>query len=357
MSTLYITKPNTTLNVSDKYFQIHQQNQLQAEIPIHQVSQIIIFSPNQISPQATRIALSEQKPILYISQQGYLLVHLNDFQPPLSKTLIQQKKRSRNQTFSHLLAETLIRAKLHNKRTLLRRLNHSHSTQLATEAIKTLALLLEHLPSVNSHKALWFYHNKANNLYYPALGSLLPEVFQFHQRQDTPPLDYINTLLNLGYALLSQNLFTFIREVGLNPHWGHFHLNCINHTPLVCDLMEQFRAPIVEDLVINLVNSQLLTCDDFLPPDDLGNYLLSPAALEKFIYHWEAKLTAQINHYLAGQMTYRRCLQWQVQAYVDYLLGKIDFYQPLFVTWKANKPLALFPVKQTIKQRRFVSFS
>ncbi len=230
------------------------------------------------------------------------------------------------------IVESLLRAKLHNSRLLLLHLNSSQHLRIVERAINSLANLLEELPSATTRKGFWKFGAASVKIYFQALSYLLPESFNFKGRSANLAGDRINNLLELGYALLSQNLYACVQKFGLHPDFGNLHHTCENHTPLVCDLMEQFRAPIVESLVVDLVNRKHLTAGDFFPAGDRGGWHLNPGALREFLLHWESKLQSPTTHLNAGKISYRQCLELQVKEYLACVQGERDFYRSLL--WK-----------------------
>jgi CRISPR-associated protein Cas1 len=68
---------------------------------------------------------------------------------------------------------------------------------------------------------------------------------------------------------------------------------------------------------------------NFTLPDAQGKMELHTHALKLFLQHWEEKLKTTVNHLHAGEVTYRQCLQLQVQEYLACLLGDVEHYRPL----------------------------
>jgi CRISPR-associated protein Cas1 len=145
-----------------------------------------------------------------------------------------------------------------------------------------------------------------------------------------PPTDPINSLLSLGYTLLSQQVYSFVQAVGLHTHFGNLHVPRDNHPALVSDLMEEFRAQVVDSFVSYLVNKKILTPEDFTPPDERGGVYLHPDALKKFLKHWEEKLQTEVTHPHTGyKVVYRRCIELQVREYIACLMGEVEVYRPM----------------------------
>ena len=135
--------------------------------------------------------------------------------------------------------------------------------------------LTEKVPATESIDVLFGYEGQGAHVYFQAFGSLLNEPFVFEKRTGRPPTDPVNSMMSLGYTLLHQNIFSLVQAVGLHPHFGNLHVPRKNHPALISDLIEEFRAPVVDSLVAYLVNSSILTLEDFTPPDGRGGCICS----------------------------------------------------------------------------------
>ena len=77
-------------------------------------------------------------------------------------------------------------------------------------------------------------------------------------------------MLSLGYSLLTQNMMTALEVVGLDPYLGYFHAETYNRPALALDLVEEFRAPVVDSLVLWVVKQRILGEKDFMPDKESG---------------------------------------------------------------------------------------
>jgi CRISPR-associated protein Cas1 len=134
--------------------------------------------------------------------------------------------------------------------------------------------------------------------------------------------------LSLGYTLLNQTIYSLLQTVGLHSHLGNLHIHHDHHPALVADFMGEFRAQLVDSLVLNLMIFQIFTPEDFTQPDEQGKVYLYPDALQKFIKYWEKELHSEVTHLHAGTVTYQQCLEWQVREYISCLLGDQAMYRP-----------------------------
>ncbi|MDJ0693917.1 CRISPR-associated endonuclease Cas1 [Mastigocoleus sp. MO_188.B34] len=333
MSTLYVTDQGSFLKVKNQQFHVFYQRELRIKVPVSRVSNIVLFGCCNVSHGAVSMTLRRRIPIMYLSQRGRYFGRTATEGMAKVEYLARQVICSQNPEFVRKQAEAIVQAKLHNSRILLMRLNRRRPSKKAASAINLIADLMNDLCQADSMDALRGYEGKAANLYFQALGSLFTGVFAFEKRTKRPPTDPINSLLSLGYTLLSQNVFSFVQAVGLHTHFGNLHVPRDNHPALVSDLVEEFRAQLVDSLVSYLINSKIFTPEEFTSPDERGGVYLQPHSLKKYLKHWEERLQSELTHVNTGyQVNFRRCLELQVREYVACLMGEVEVYRPMI--WK-----------------------
>lgn len=69
------------------------------------------------------------------------------------------------------------------------------------------------------------------------------------------------------------NVLSLLLAEGLNPYLGHLHGAERQKAYLAFDLMEELRSPIVDSLVMRLVNQKIIRPTDFTWPKDNGGVL------------------------------------------------------------------------------------
>ncbi|NCJ08006.1 CRISPR-associated endonuclease Cas1 [Synechococcales cyanobacterium C] len=331
MTTLYLTEQGSYLRVKHQQFRVYYQKELRCSVPINRVSHIVIFGCCQLSHGTISLALSRHVPILYLSHNGKYFGRLETAGQAQVKYLIQQVHKSQDQDFVLSQARSMVAAKLHNARMLLKRLSRRRKTELAKEVMDELKIInQEKIISANSIEVLLGHEGHASQRYFRAFSSLLKDDFQFDSRNRRPPKDPVNSLLSLGYTLLSQNIHSMVEVAGLHTHFGNLHKPRSNHPALVSDLVEEFRALVVDSLVAYLVNSGIVKPEDFTPPDERGGVYLHPATLKVFLHHWSKKLETQVTHPHTGyKVSYRRCMELQVWEYIACLQGDQPVYRAM----------------------------
>ena len=329
MTTLYVTDQGAYVRVQHKQFQVFHENELKCSVPVNRVTHIVLFGCSNLSHGSVSLCLQHKIPVLYLSGKGKYFGQLQTTGQAQVQYLIYQVQRSFDQEFICRQAGAIVGAKLHNSRVLLQRLNRRRKTELATSAISKLAELIQQAALAESVEALLGYEGQGASLYFPAFATLL-KGFEFEKRTRRPPTDPVNSLLSLGYTLLSQNLHSMVEVSGLHTHFGNLHVPRDNHAALVSDLIEEFRSLVVDSLVAYLINSKIFTTEDFTPPDERGGVYLHPDALRRFLKHWEDRLLTEIAHPHTGyKVNHRRCFELQVWEYIGCLTGERETYRPM----------------------------
>lgn len=330
MTTLYVTDQGAYLRVQHQQFQVVHEQEVKCSVPVNRVSHVVLFGCCNVSHGAVSLALRTRIPILYLASNGRYFGRLETEGVAQIDYLMRQVACLQDQGFVVRQAQSVILGKLHNSRFLLQRLNRRRPSKTAEKAIAQIAKLMKQVENSDSVETMLGYEGQGAHLYFQAYATLLKGRFEFEKRTRRPPTDPVNSLLSLGYTLLSQNLHSMVETVGLHTHFGNLHKPQKNRPSLVCDLVEEFRALVVDSLVAYLINSDIFTVEDFTPPDDRGGVYLFPDALKKFLKHWEEKLQQEVTHPHTGhKVNYRRCFELQVWEYVNCVMGEREVYRPM----------------------------
>lgn len=92
--------------------------------------------------------------------------------------------------------------------------------------------------------------------------------------------------------------------------------------------MEEFRSPIVDSLVVILINKKILKPTDFTWPNQEGGIYLHDSARRVFLKQFEERMSDEVTHWEGKEpVSYRRVIQRQVQQY-KYCLQERAAYEP-----------------------------
>jgi CRISPR-associated protein Cas1 len=105
----------------------------------------------------------------------------------------------------------------------------------------------------------------------------------------------------------------------------------MGHPALVSDMIEEFRAIVVDTVVLNLVFNRRLQPGDFSRPSGSGRAcLLDDRARKMFIRELEKKMNSRLNHPVSGlRLDYRRCMEHQVHLLAAVIQGREPRYRAM----------------------------
>lgn len=132
-------------------------------------------------------------------------------------------------------------------------------------------------------------------------------------------------MLNYAYGMLLSDCIRAVVSCGLDPHAGFIHSSNRNKPALALDLMEEFRAPVADSVVINAINNGEVRPDDF--DARLGSVRLKDRARQALIAGYERRAQTEFKHPLFGyQVTWRRAMEVQARQVLGYLDGSHPRY-------------------------------
>lgn len=112
-----------------------------------------------------------------------------------------------------------------------------------------------------------------SNIYFNSFREMLKCNITFEGRNRRPPRDPVNSLLSLTYTFLTKDMCLIIDNESFESYLGFLHGIRYGRKSLALDLVEEWRQPIGDRLVLKLLNKRMLSEDDFREGDERGIYL------------------------------------------------------------------------------------
>ena len=327
MATIYLIEPGTSIYKQYQRFIIHVPEKDRLEIPIREVEKILIFGNINLSTPVINACLKSQIGVLFLSSSAQYRGHLWSAEATNFNTEVLQLNRQQDEKFQLNFSKAIVFGKLTNSKQLLLRFNRKRKVAAVKQAILGITRDLEAVASVDNLDSLRGYEGIGAARYFPAIGNLItnPE-FSFAQRNRQPPTDPVNSLLSFGYTLLFNNVLSLILAEGISPYWGNFHYGEHKKPYLAFDLMEEFRSPIVDSLVLRIVNQPLFSNKDFDLDKRSGGVYLCDSSRRIFLKEFEKRINEKITHPdIQSQVTYRHAIQLQVKRYKYSLLHSTPY--------------------------------
>lgn len=327
---LYVQEPGARVSKSGEMLIVESEKQ-KTEVPIGDVSELVLHGPISLTTPALGALLREEIPVTYASTGGWVLGHTVSTGHRNIAVRIAQYRAAFDERRRLAFARNLVTAKIKNSRVFLRRNFKAGDENARDAALEALARLADRAAHAPTESELLGVEGEAAARYFRLFGTMFGEAardfpeFAFDKRTRRPPADPVNAMLSLGYTLLTRTWLTALSAVGLDPYLGFYHHPRFGRPALALDMMEPFRAILADSSVIQVVNNGEVKADGFVAAGPAVN--LKPHARRAFITAYERRLDQEVTHPVFGyRVSMRRLLEVQARLLTRHLSGEIDEY-------------------------------
>jgi CRISPR-associated protein Cas1 len=333
MATYYVREQGAVVRKQDERLLVTKDHTVVAEIPMHQLDQLVVMGNIQLTTPAIAVLLQSSTDVVFMSLHGTVRGRLIANESKFAELRFRQLQTMSDEKASLALAKSIVDGKLTNQRALLR--TAADESRLPRgeieKAARGIAEMIEGAKAAANADSLRGYEGKAGAWYWSAFQQLLKRDLGFTGRNYFPPKDPVNALLSFGYALLQRDATAAVQLVGLDPYLGFFHAIHYGRPSLALDLMEEFRPLIVDPLVVDLINRDEIGPGDFRRGgQDEKPVLLKDDAVKKVIQRYEERATSKVRYSPTGEeTTFRRCVELQARQIGRVIKGEAGEYRPM----------------------------
>ena len=330
MHTLYLADNGLQLKKISNRILVKKDGSVLREIPVLDLKRIIIFGNNQLSTQLMRFLSGKGIEVAFLSSVGRFKFRVV---PETSKNIylrMAQHDCYRDRSFRVEFSRKIVGAKIRNQRSLIIRYQRNQPEVDLEKHLDTLKKLTKQLGKKESLNEILGMEGFGSKTFFEAYGKLILGGFEFVNRNYHPPKDPINALLSFGYMMLFNELNSLLEAFGFDVYLGFLHSVRYGRASLANDLMEELRSPVVDRLVLYLINIGAIKPSQFVSKGNKG-VLMSDIARETFLSNYEKFMTADFHD--AGrkkQTNYRKIIKERVLELERLLLHKSEYSPYLF---------------------------
>lgn len=331
MSFLYVTEPDCKVYFHENQIVMEDSNGLKTMLPIEILEGVTLIGNANVSSSCQRELLRRGLPVTYLATNGQYYGRLESTRHINIERQRCQFRLGDDTVFCLAFARKIIEAKTHNQIVILRRYNRDKAKESVKNYLHDMELVQKKVTSANSLEQLMGYEGNCAKLYFKGLSQLVHPDFPFSGRNKQPPRDPFNSLLSFGYTLLLYDMYGAIVNKGLHPYAGFLHQDRRGHPALGSDLIEEWRAVIVDALVMSLLNQGTFSPEDFTQADETGGVYLNKQASKIFLKEYQKKLRVQTSYLgtTVEKMSFRGAMQYQVNALTKAIeQNDLELYQP-----------------------------
>lgn len=264
---IYLTTQGSKVQREGKRLIVTAENLIHT-IFVWKLEQLICVGNISFTQPALSLLLQENVDTVFLRADGRFLGRLISADPGNVFLRKRQFLLTDDENACLRIAKPIVQAKIQNQATLLSRIKRTKQQDQAGDAAKILRALSTHdIPNCKSLDALRGLEGHAAALYFAAFPCGFVQDFGFTKRVRRPPTDPVNAVLSLLYTVLTNRCYAAIRQAGLDPQPGVLHSLAYNRFALPLDLVEEWRAMVVDALTLALFNTRVLDWDDFYSPE------------------------------------------------------------------------------------------
>jgi CRISPR-associated protein Cas1 len=270
LNTLYATTAGTSLHLDGDAVRVYHPDQPGRRLlPLSRIDHVIAFGGVTVTDDLMHRCAADHRSVTWLTGNGRFLARLGGPQGGNPHLRLAQHDHHRDDPRRLRVATCFVAGKLHNTRqTLLRAARDATGQRQTTlrDAAAATADSLSQLATADTLFAVMGAEGYAARRYVTCWPHLLTDhatVTAPRLRTSRPPTDPLNAALSFGYGLLRVAVVGAVEHVGLDPYIGYLHGVRPGKPALALDLMEEFRALIVDRLVFTAFNQRQLSDADF----------------------------------------------------------------------------------------------
>lgn len=284
-------------------------------LPVARVRMVVACGEPTITGPALATLVRRGVPVTWLNRTGRAMARIDPVGTSAGPDQLRQIDASRDSVARLDLAARFVRAKIRNQRTLLVR--RCRRAGLARPgAVDTLERLASGTSDAEQVTELLGLEGAAARSYFQCLRVLVPAACEFPGRDRTSH-DVVNQIVNYASALLREHVLVAVVAAGLQPGRSFLHASNTARPTLAFDLMEEWRASLVDSVALTLVTRGELGRTDLDP--ETGRLDLD--ARRRIVERFDERLDERVTGDDGVSRRYREQLDVQVGRLVTHLRG------------------------------------
>lgn len=293
------------------------------DMPLYHIDHVMIIGNVQVTSQALHILLQNGIDVTYLTFSGKYLGHTaaetsKNIFLRLAQYEIYQNIESRLN-----IARQIVYNKMENQRQMIKIWRWEKGDFAWKEEVAQIEKLMLKISTAENTNQLMGLEGMASNLYFRAFGRMFKCEFSFNGRNRRPPRDPINVMISLGYTFLTQEVSNALEGEAFEMYLGFLHGIRYGRKSLALDLVEEFRQPVVDRMIVRMFNKRMIQKYDFTFDEDV--VILNEDGFRKFCREFERWMTDK--NCSGGEKSYRQMIQEQAEKLKRAIQEK-GVYQP-----------------------------
>lgn len=324
MAVIYIKEQGATVQKMGERIVVTKNQAKLLDIPVIQIENIAVIGNVQITTLALHMLMERGVDVSYLTYGGKFL---GSTAAEASKNIFLRFEQYRfymDDDRRLSMAKVITHNKISNQIEILRQHKRKDRTYDWERDIREMTRIQGALHEKGTANEILGVEGICSNIYFGAFGHMLDCDFTFNGRNRRPPRDPVNVIISLAYTMLTKEVSNALDAESFEPYLGFLHGIRYGRKSLALDIVEEFRQPVVDRLVIILFNKRMIGRYDF---DEISEdrVVLSEDGFKKFCNEYERWMNGKNS--LAGVGSFRVIIRNQVAALKRAIRG-IEEYRP-----------------------------
>ncbi len=333
MSYLYVSEQGAYIGINGNRFQVKYKDGMIKSIPAETLEVIEVFGKVQLTTQCVAECLKRGVSVIYYSINGAYYGRLVSTTHVNVQRQRKQAAIANDDVFKVDFSRKIISAKIRNQMVILRRYARNKDIDIERPLVE-MQIMQKKVICAKTVEQIMGYEGTAARIYFKILALLIDPKFTFSGRSRRPPRDPFNSMISLGYSIILNEIYGKIEGKGLNPYFGVMHKDREKHPTLASDLMEEWRAVLIDSTALSMLNGHELSVDDFYSEMDQPGVFLTQDAFKLYIKKLENKFRTDSRYlsYIDYAVSFRRALDFQIGQFVKAIETEdVDVYTPIVI--------------------------
>lgn len=289
MAVLYIKEQGACVRKMDECVVITKGTETLMRAPAANLDNIAVIGNVQVTSQALQMLMTRGVDVNYFTFSGKYLGHTA---AEASKNVFL--RLAQYEVYHDLerrleMARKIVDNKIRNQISLIQGAHFQPSEYQWRQDVEKMEQYRRQLPEKQTSNEILGIEGICSSIYFGAFGKMLRCDFKFNGRNRRPPRDPVNVIISLGYTFLTKEVSGALDAESFEMYLGFLHGIRYGRKSLALDMVEEFRQPVVDRLVIRLFNKRIFTEFDFSQED--GSVLLNEDGFKKFCKEFERWMT------------------------------------------------------------------
>lgn len=317
---------------------IRPKNGEQKQVAINKLKHIIVLNTSvTFSTAAIELCANNNIPIDFLDNFGRPFARLAAPDAPAWRFGLNQLD-AQNSTKGVRIACEIVEAKIKNQQNLIKyfgKYRRKHDPEFAKHLAGAIVRFENYLEKTKAlrkvsdsdsvSQSLFGYEGQAAGDYWQLVKMLVESNVIFEGRVGRGATDELNVLLNYGYGVLYARVWGALMLAGLNPQISFLHKAQYGKPTLVFDIIEPFRAPVIDRTVISMINRE-----EKFTLDEKG--YLTRKSKNNLVKNIFERLNTPVN-FRGKKVTLQEVLHLTCADLGKFLNGKKTKFKPYIMKW------------------------